>query len=61
MNGWIGKLLRINLSTGDIATEALNMKDANDFVGGRGLGTKIYCDEVNPKIDPLARIIKLSI
>ena len=54
MNGWIGQLLRINLTTGKIGKEALNMKDANDFVGARGLGTKIYCDEVNPKIDPFS-------
>ncbi|MDR0447377.1 MAG: aldehyde ferredoxin oxidoreductase, partial [Treponema sp.] len=54
MNGWVGKLLRINLTTGEIKKEPLNTKDANDFVGARGLGTKIYCDEVNPKIDPLS-------
>ena len=24
-----------------------------DFVGARGLGTKYFCDEVDPKIDPL--------
>jgi aldehyde:ferredoxin oxidoreductase len=54
MNGWIGKLLRINLTSGEIKKEPLNMKDANDFVGGRGLGTKIYCDEVSPKIDPFS-------
>jgi len=54
MNGWMGKLLRINLSTGSIKNEPLNMKDANDFVGSRGLGTKIYCDEVDPKIDPFS-------
>ena len=59
MNGWIGKLLRINLTTGKISTEPLNVKDANDYVGARGLGTKIYCDEVSPKIDPLSSDNKL--
>jgi aldehyde:ferredoxin oxidoreductase len=54
MNGWIGRLLRVNLTTGEIKKEALNMKDAHDFVGARGLGTKIYCDEVSPKIDPFS-------
>ncbi|MDR0497722.1 MAG: aldehyde ferredoxin oxidoreductase family protein [Treponema sp.] len=54
MNAWIGKLLRVNLTTGEIRKEPLNMKDAQDFVGGRGLGTKIYCDEVDPKIDPFS-------
>ena len=54
MNAWIGKLLRINLTTGKISKEALNTKDANDYVGARGLGTKIYYDEVDPKIDPFS-------
>ena len=51
---YIGKLLRVNLSNGSIKTEALNMSDARDFVGARGLGTKIYCDEVDPKIEPFS-------
>jgi aldehyde:ferredoxin oxidoreductase len=59
MNGWIGKLIRVNLSTGKITKEALNMHPAHDFVGGRGLGTKIYCDEVSPKIDPFSPDNKL--
>ena len=29
------------------------MEAAKDFVGARGLGTKYFCDEVDPKIDPL--------
>jgi aldehyde:ferredoxin oxidoreductase len=59
MNGWIGTLLRVNLSTGEIRKEALNTADAKAFVGARGLGTKIFCDEVNPQVDPLSAENKL--
>lgn len=59
MSGWMGKLIRVNLATGQIATEALNMTDANNFVGARGLGTKIICDEVDPKCDALGPENKL--
>lgn len=57
--GWTGVLLRVNLTKGTIKKEALNMQDANDYVGARGLGTKIYCDEVSPKINPLSPNNKL--
>ncbi|MBP3866268.1 MAG: aldehyde ferredoxin oxidoreductase, partial [Eggerthellaceae bacterium] len=53
-NGWVGTILRVNLTDGTIKKEPLNMKDANDFVGARGLGTKYYCNEVDPKVDPLS-------
>ncbi len=58
-NGWIGTILRVDLTQGTIVKEPLNMKDANDFVGARGLGTKYYCNEVDPKIDPLSPENKL--
>lgn len=58
-NGWIGTILRINLTEGSIKKEPLNMQDAHDYVGARGLGTKYYCNEVDPKIDPLSPENKL--
>lgn len=58
-NGWVGTLLRVNLSEGTIVHEPLNMKDANDYVGARGLGTKYYCNEVDPTIDPFSPENKL--
>ena len=57
--GWIGKILRVNLTKGTIKEEPLNMKDAHDYVGARGLGTKMYCDEVDPNVDPLSPKNKL--
>lgn len=58
-NAWVGTILRINLSAGTIAKEPLNMQDAHDYVGARGLGTKYYCNEVDPKIDPFSPENKL--
>jgi len=59
MNGWTGTLLRVDLTRGVITREALDMKAAHDFVGARGLGTKYFCDEVDPKVDPLGPDNKL--
>lgn len=59
MNGWTGTILRVDLAAKTIAKEPLNMKDAHDFVGARGLGTKYFCDEVDPKVDPLSAENKL--
>ena len=59
MYGWIGKLLRVNLTDGSIKTEDLNMDDAKKYLGGRGLGSKILYDEIDPGIDPLGSENKL--
>lgn len=53
MFGYTGKMLRINLTTKTIATGELNHETAIKYLGGRGLGTKLYMDEVDPEIDPL--------
>ena len=49
-----GKLARINLSTGEIKTEALDLDLAKKYIGGRGLGTKILYDEGIATVDPLS-------
>ena len=51
---YCGKILRVNLTDKSYKTEDLNMELAKKFVGGRGLGTKLYMDEVSPNIDPLS-------
>ncbi|NPV88140.1 aldehyde ferredoxin oxidoreductase family protein [Coprothermobacteraceae bacterium] len=51
---YAGKILRVNLSTGEIKTEQLDMDLAKKFIGGRGLASKILMDEVDPKVDPLS-------
>jgi aldehyde:ferredoxin oxidoreductase len=59
MSGWIGKLLRVNLSNGNIKEEPLNLNDAKLYLGARGLGTKIFMNEVDPKVEPLSPENKL--
>ena len=52
--GWIGTVLRIDLTTGQITKEPLNMAWAKDFIGGRGLGAKYLSEEMDPATDPLS-------
>lgn len=59
MNGWMGKILRVNLSNGDINAEALDPKVARDFVGGRGLAIYYMLKEVDPNCDALGKENKL--
>ena len=51
---WTGKILRVDLTAGTCASEPLNMQWAKDYLGQRGLATKYYVEEVDPKVDPLA-------
>ncbi len=51
---WAGKILRVNLTTGSVTSEPLNMQWAREYVGSRGLGSKYLINEIDPKIDPLS-------
>ncbi len=59
MNGWMGKILRVNLSSGDINAEAPDPKVARDFIGGRGLAIYYMLKEVDPNCDALGKENKL--
>ncbi|MEK6266840.1 MAG: aldehyde ferredoxin oxidoreductase, partial [Clostridium sp.] len=61
MFGYNGKILRINLKDRTVKVEALDLEMAKKFIGGRGLGTKIFMDEVDPMVDPLSPENKLII
>jgi len=57
--GYIGKILRVDLSSGSI-THVPTMDYADRFLGGRGIAAKIYWDEVSPEVkafDPENRLI----
>jgi aldehyde:ferredoxin oxidoreductase len=54
MNGWIGRCLRVNLTEGKHSIEELKPEALEKFLGGRGLGVKVYADEVPPETDPLS-------
>ena len=59
-NGYAGKILRVNLSTGDIATVPTEVY-ADRFLGGRGIALKIHWDEVAPQTDALDPENRLTI
>lgn len=59
MNGWMGKVLRVNLNTGSIQKEALDPQVARNYIGGRGLGIYYMNKEVDPGCDPLTPENKL--
>lgn len=59
MNGWMGTILRVNLSRGKVTKEPLQEEVAHKYVGGRGLNTKILLDETRPGIEPLGADNKL--
>lgn len=61
MNGYVGKVLRVNFSTKEAKVEDLNLELAQKYIGARGLGVKTFIDEVDPKIDPLSEDNKLII
>ncbi len=51
--GWTRKILRVDLSSGKITTEPLNMDWAMQYLGQRGLATKYFTEEVDANVDPL--------
>ncbi len=53
------KILRINLSDKSYSKENLNSSLLKKFFGGRGLGSKLLIDEIDPKVDPFSKENKL--
>lgn len=51
MYGYTGKILRINLTNHTYKVEDLDHAQALDYIGGRGLASRIYTREVDPSID----------
>jgi aldehyde:ferredoxin oxidoreductase len=57
--GYAGKILRVDLNQGKFSTEPTSPYTER-FIGGRGIGVKIYWDEVSPDVkafDPDNRLI----
>ena len=47
MNGWVGNILKIDLSTGHIKTEPTESY-VDDYLGGRGLGVRLIYNHYTP-------------
>ncbi len=56
---WAKQLLRVNLTEGTCTKEPLNMEWAEKYLGQRGLATKYFTEEVDPKVDALSPENKL--
>jgi aldehyde:ferredoxin oxidoreductase len=52
--GYFGKALWVDLTNKRTRIEPLNPQLAADYIGGRGLGTRILYDILSPGTDPLA-------
>ena len=53
MYGWMGKILKVDLTKGTYNEEALDQKVIKDYIGGRGLGIYLLNQLGNPDGDPL--------
>jgi len=54
MYGWMGKVLRVNLTDREIKEENLDPEVAKDYLGGRGLGMYYLNREMDATCDPLS-------
>jgi len=50
MYGWVGNILKVDLSTGEITTEPTEPL-VDDYIGGRGLGVRLIYDHYKPGTD----------
>ena len=54
MNGYMGRVLRVNLTTGKFTKEPLDAKFSRKYIGGRGFNSRILYDSLKPNVDPLS-------
>ncbi len=59
MYGYWGKILRVNLSTGEIRVEEFGEDFVKKWLGTRGFGIHYLLKEMDPKADPLGEENKL--
>ena len=52
--GYVGNLLRVNLTDNEVALEPLDLEIAAEYIGGRGYGVKLLWDELAPNVEPLS-------
>ena len=54
LHSYAGKLLVVNMTTGQIEKQPLNEEYARQYIGGRGLGARYLYDLLKPGVDPLS-------
>jgi aldehyde:ferredoxin oxidoreductase len=51
--GYMGKIIFVDLSIGEIKEEALDEKICRDFIGGYGIGARILYSRQKPGVNPM--------
>jgi len=59
LTGYVGRILRVDLSSRKVSVEDLDWDVAQSFIGGRGYAAKVLYDELKPGVDPLSPDAKL--
>ncbi|GIW81835.1 MAG: aldehyde ferredoxin oxidoreductase [Gemmatales bacterium] len=59
MNGWTGRLLRVNLTDGTSKVEDIPESWLRDYIGGRGVADRYLWEEMDPTVDPFSPENKL--
>lgn len=54
MYGWMGTILRVDLRSGEIEKEPLSDRLRLNYLGGRGINSRILYDGVGPEVDALS-------
>jgi aldehyde:ferredoxin oxidoreductase len=54
LHGYAGRVLYVDLNTGNTRVEKLNMHYAKKYVGGIGLGMRLWLDNSKPGVEPLS-------
>ena len=52
-NGYMGKILDVDLTRSQILEEALDPQVCRDYIGGYGLGARLLYDRIPAGADPL--------
>jgi aldehyde:ferredoxin oxidoreductase len=54
LNGYAGRILHVDLTTGKTKIEPLNEQLAKKYIGGIGLGMRLLIDHSKPGVDPFS-------
>jgi aldehyde:ferredoxin oxidoreductase len=54
LHGYAGRILYVDLSTGKTRVEKLNEEHAKKFIGGIGLGMRLWLDNSKPGVEPFS-------
>ncbi|HCJ10939.1 MAG TPA: aldehyde ferredoxin oxidoreductase, partial [Clostridiales bacterium] len=52
--GYGGRIVRVDLSRGEVSIEPTPEDLAREYIGGRGFVARILWDELEPGVDPLS-------